>query len=121
MVAGDSSTGLRLCIAMGPFWLAGLHWNEGIARLRAVLDLPGDDDRLRARALATAGQLLLLRGDLADADALFTEARTRAAAGHDDLALARALSGAGLIAFRASRRRSRRSCGQSLAARGAGR
>jgi tetratricopeptide (TPR) repeat protein len=101
--AGDAATGLRLCVAMGPFWLAGMHWTEGIERLRAVLALPGDDDRLRARALATAGQLLLVRGDLAEADAMFTDARARAAAVHDDLALARALSGAGVIAFRGSR------------------
>ena len=102
VAADDSCTGLRLCIAMNPFWLAGLHWNEGIARLRAVLDLPGDDDRLRGRALATLGQLLLLRGDLADADAAFTEARALATATDDDIALARALSGAGVIEFRAS-------------------
>ena len=69
MAAGDASTGLRLCMAMAPFWLGRAHWTEGIERLRAVLDLPGDDDRLRARALATAGKLLLLRGDLAEADA----------------------------------------------------
>ena len=100
---GDAVTGLRLCVAMGPFWLAGMHWSEGIERLRTVLDLPADDDRLRGRGLATAGQLLLVRGDLAEADAMFTEARVRAAAVQDDLALARALSGAGLIAFRASR------------------
>ena len=103
VAAGDAVTGLRLCVAMGPFWLAGMHWTEGVERLRAVLALPADDDRLRARALATAGQLLLLRGDLAEADAMFTEARSRAAELHDDLALARALSGAGVIAFRGSR------------------
>ena len=104
VAAGDAATGLRLCVAMGPFWLAGMHWTEGIERLRAVLALPtDDDDRLRARGLATVGQLLLVRGDLAEADAMFTDARARAAAAHDDLALARALSGAGLIAFRGSR------------------
>jgi predicted ATPase len=106
VAAGDSSTGLRLCVAMGSFWLAGLHWTEGITRLRDVLDLPGDDDRLRARGLATAGQLLLVRGDrgdLGEADVLFTEARELAAAAGDDVTLARALSGAGLIAFRGSR------------------
>jgi predicted ATPase/class 3 adenylate cyclase len=99
----DSANGLRLCVAMGPFWLAGMHWTEGIDRLRAVLALPGDDDRLRARALATAGQLLVLRGDLAEADTMFAEARIRATAVHDHLALARALNGAALIAFRGSR------------------
>ena len=103
VAAGDSETGLRLCVAMAPFWTSGLHWTEGIDRLRTVLALPGDDDRLRGRALATAGKLLLLRGDLADADAVFTEARARAAAAGDDVTLARALSGAGLIAFRGSR------------------
>jgi predicted ATPase/class 3 adenylate cyclase len=103
VAAGDSSTGLRICVAMGSFWLAALNRTEGIDRLRSVLALPGTDDVLRARGLATAGQLLMVRGDLADADALFTEARGLAAANHDDLTLARALSGAGLIAFRASR------------------
>jgi predicted ATPase/class 3 adenylate cyclase len=102
LAAGDLSTGLRLCVAMAPYWTSSLHWTEGIDRLRAVLDLPGDDDRLRAQALAAAGQLLLLRGDLADADGMFTEARARAAAVQDDLTLARALSGAGLLAFRGS-------------------
>jgi predicted ATPase/class 3 adenylate cyclase len=103
VAAGDSDTGLRLCVAMAPYWTSGVHWTEGIDRLRAVLELHGDDDRLRGRALAAAGKLLLLRGDLADAGAMFTEARARAAAARDDVTLARALSGAGLIAFRGSR------------------
>ncbi|MFL6097447.1 MAG: ATP-binding protein [Blastococcus sp.] len=106
VATGDSASGLRLCVAMGPFWLATAHWSEGIERLRAVLALPRNDDRLRARGLATAGQLLLVRGergDLGEASVLFGDARALAATADDDVTLARALSGAGLIAFRGSR------------------
>jgi predicted ATPase/class 3 adenylate cyclase len=101
--AGDATTALRLAVGMAPFWTSGGHWAEGIGRLDAVLDLPCTDEALRARALVAAGQLLLLRGDLDEAEARFTEACRHGSAAGDDGAVAGALSGAGYVAFRRSR------------------
>jgi tetratricopeptide (TPR) repeat protein len=102
VAAGDAEVGLRLCAAMAPFWISDRHLAEGSDRLRMVLALPGGDDRLRGRALAAAGSLLLLRGDLAEAEAQFTGARPLAAAAGDDVTLARVLSGLGYVSFRRS-------------------
>lgn len=100
--AGDAAVALRICAAMAPFWTSHGDWTEGCDRLRAALALPGGDGALRGRALVAAGNLLLLRGDLAAAEAHFAEARERSDASGDDITLARALSGAGYIAFRRS-------------------
>jgi predicted ATPase/class 3 adenylate cyclase len=103
VAAGDAAVGLRLCAAMAPFWISDGHLVEGTDRLRAVLALPGGDDRLRGRALAAAGSLLLLLGDLGEAETQFASARTRATAVGDDVTLARVLSGLGYVSFRRSR------------------
>jgi predicted ATPase len=108
--AGDATAGLRLAVAIAPFWTSGGHWSEGSDRLHALLELPGADDGLRARALVAAGNLLLLRGDLTEAAADFTDAGQRARAAGDDATLARALSGTGYIAFRGSRLKESQQC-----------
>lgn len=103
VAAADFPVALRLCTAMAPFWTSAGYWTEGTERLRAVVALPGGDDRLRGRALVATGNLLLLRGDLAEAEAHFAEAAERASTATDDVTLAKALSGTGYIAFRRSR------------------
>jgi predicted ATPase len=104
LAAGDATIALRICTAMTPFWTSHGDWTEGCERLRAVVDLPGASDRrLRGRALVALGSLLLLSGDLAEADARFSEARHLAIEVGDDVVLARALAGGGHLEFRRSR------------------
>lgn len=102
--AGDGTLVLRLCTAMAPFWTSHGDWTEGCMRLQAAVDLPGAlDPRLRGRALVALGNLLLLRGDLAQAEDRFSEGRRLATQSSDDVVLARALAGEGYMAFRRSR------------------
>jgi predicted ATPase/class 3 adenylate cyclase len=104
LAAGDATIALRICTAMTPFWTSHGDWTEGCERLRAAVDLPGASDRrLRGRALVALGSLLLLSGDLAEADARFSEARHLAIEVGDDVVLARALAGGGHLEFRRSR------------------
>jgi tetratricopeptide (TPR) repeat protein len=88
---------------MAPFWTSRGDWTEGVDRLRAALALTGGDARLRTRAMIVTGNLLLLRGDLRDAEDRFAEAGERAMAAGDDATTARALAGAGYVYFRNSR------------------
>lgn len=104
VAAGDGTVALRICTAMAPFWTSHGDWTEGCEWLRAAVDLPGaGDPRLRGRALIALGNLLLLRGDLAEAEARFSEGRRLATKAIDDVVLARALAGEGYLAFRRSR------------------
>jgi predicted ATPase/class 3 adenylate cyclase len=104
IAAGDAAVALRICTAMAPFWTSHGDWTEGCERLRAAVDLPGGGDpRLRGPALVALGNLLLLRGDLAEAVARFAEGRRLATEAMDDVVLARALAGEGYLAFRRSR------------------
>lgn len=104
IAAGDGTVALRICTAMAPFWTSHGDWTEGCERLRAAMDLPDAvDRRLRGRALVALGNLLLLRGDLVEAEECFTEAHGLATEVNDDVVLARALAGDGYLAFRRSR------------------
>jgi predicted ATPase/class 3 adenylate cyclase len=104
IAAGDGTAALRICTAMAPFWTSHGDWTEGCERLRSAVDGPGaSDPRLRGRALVALGNLLLLCGDLAEAEARFTEAHGLATDADDDVVLARALAGQGYLAFRRSR------------------
>jgi predicted ATPase/class 3 adenylate cyclase len=104
LAAGDATVALRICTAMAPFWTSHGDWTEGCERLRATVDLPGASDRrLRGRALVALGNLLLLSGDLAEAEARFSEAHNLATEAGDDVVLARALAGGGYLEFRRSR------------------
>ncbi|HEX2178866.1 MAG TPA: hypothetical protein VHL54_04995 [Actinomycetota bacterium] len=101
--AGDAPVVQRLCTAMTPFWMSHGDWSEGLGRLRSALAMPSSDKRVRLRALVAAGNLLLLTGDLAAAEANFGQALHDDAVENDDLTAARALSGAGYVNFRRSR------------------
>jgi predicted ATPase/class 3 adenylate cyclase len=104
LAAGDATIALRICTAMTPFWTSHGDWMEGCERLQVSVDLPGaGDPRLRGRALVALGSLLLLSGDLVEAEARFSEARHLATETGDDVVLARALAGGGLLEFRRSR------------------
>ncbi len=105
LAAGDVTVGLRICTAMAPFWTSHGDWTEGCERLSAVVDQPegGSDPRLRGRALVALGNLLLLSGDLAEAEAHFVEAHQLATEADDEEVLARSLAGEGYLEFRHSR------------------
>lgn len=98
----DADPTLRLAAAMGPFWTSHGDWSAGIHHLHEALALEGGTDAARGRALAALGSLLILRGDLADAEACLTQAEALAAAQHDETTMARSASGLGYVAFRRS-------------------
>ncbi len=100
--AGDGAVALRICTAMAPFWTSHGDWTEGCDRLGAAVDGAVNDPRLRGRAVVALGNLLLLRGDLAQAEARFSEGRRIGTEVNDDVVLARALAGEGYLAFRRS-------------------
>jgi predicted ATPase/class 3 adenylate cyclase len=104
LAAGDATIALRICTAMAAFWTSHGDWTEGCKRLRAAVDMPGASDRrLRGRALIALGNLLLLSGDLAEAEPRFSEAHHLATEAGDDVIQARALAGEGYLEFRRSR------------------
>jgi len=106
LAAGDATIAVRICTAMAPFWTSHGDWTEGCQQLRAAVDLPdASDRRLRGRALVALGNLLQLSGDLAEAEARFSEAHHLATEAGDDVILARALAGEGYLEFRRSRLR----------------
>ena len=100
--AQDAEIGLRICTAMTRYWTSNGDWTEGSEQLDKVLALSGGGRALRGRAIVALGSLLLLRGELEEADKCFGEARELAAALGDDVNLARALMYAGYVAFRHS-------------------
>jgi predicted ATPase len=61
---GDVEIGLRLAAALAPFWIAHGLIDEGKRSLAAVLAEPAKQSLGRARALAVAGVVRMLDGDL---------------------------------------------------------
>ena len=102
MAAGEVDIALRICTAMLPFWTSHGDWSEGCQHLAGGLTFGGGDEALRGRACAALGSLLLLRGELAEAETWFERARATSASTHDDVTLARSLAGSGYVAFRHS-------------------
>jgi DNA-binding CsgD family transcriptional regulator len=67
--------GLRLASALWLYWLVRGHLTEGKRRLEVALESATDaPSRLRASALIGLGQLMVLRGDLAEASTIAREA-----------------------------------------------
>ena len=100
--SNDAESALRLCAALGPFWMSHGDWTEGSLRLDAALSIAGGEDRLHGRALVALAHLLLLRGELPTAADRFAQARVAAEAARDKVTLARALAGLGHVDFRRS-------------------
>lgn len=103
VTAGDTDLALRICVAMTPFWTSHGSWTEGARRFQAAMALDGGDDALRTRARAAMGNLVLLRGELDEAEELFGAAERSAAVFSDEVVTAQALAGLGYVAFRRSR------------------
>ena len=100
--AGDSDNVLRTATAMAPFWISHGDWSAGIGHLQDALALPHAAGLVRGRALAALGNLLLLRGETADAEERLRAANEIASTEHDEITLARTRSGLGYVAFRRS-------------------
>jgi predicted ATPase len=102
MSAGDSDRVLRTAAAMAPFWISHGDWSAGIGHLQQALALPDGAEGVRGPALAALGNLLILRGETADAEECFQKADEIAAGHRDEITLARSRSGLGYVAFRRS-------------------
>jgi predicted ATPase/class 3 adenylate cyclase len=102
VVAADVDATLRCAAAMGPFWTSHGDWGAGVHHLREALALEGGAPEARAGALAALGNLLILQGEMGDAQRCLSEAQALAAAHHGATTMARALSGLGYVAFRRS-------------------
>jgi predicted ATPase/DNA-binding CsgD family transcriptional regulator len=69
----DPRAALRLAVATSWFWSLHGHYTEGRQRLRTLLGLVPDENRVRVRALNGAAWLAIDQGDYADADHLLIE------------------------------------------------
>jgi predicted ATPase/DNA-binding SARP family transcriptional activator len=69
LAGSDPDTGLRLAAALAPFWIAHGLLDEGKSSLAAVLARAPAPGRDRMHALAVAGFLRLLDGDVEEAEA----------------------------------------------------
>lgn len=100
---GAVDRGLRLAVALAPFWTSHGNWKEACGYFEELLPLASDDAPHLSHALVAAGNMFLLRGDYARSEALLERAHTHARAAGDAGILAQSLSGLGYIAFRRSR------------------
>jgi DNA-binding CsgD family transcriptional regulator/tetratricopeptide (TPR) repeat protein len=74
--SSDPELGLRLAVALTRYWLMRGLWSEGRARLKAALDTPISDEKLRARGLLGAGTLAEEQGDFPEANDLLNASLT---------------------------------------------
>jgi predicted ATPase/DNA-binding SARP family transcriptional activator len=79
----DAETGLRLAAALAPYWIARGLIDEGTRSLSAVLDRARGPSPGRARALALAGIIAILAGDLDAAERACREGLSVAGEGED--------------------------------------
>jgi predicted ATPase/DNA-binding SARP family transcriptional activator/Tfp pilus assembly protein PilF len=102
MEAGDAETGLRLAIALTPFWNIRGHVPLGRERLDTMLDLAARDhisDELFARVWSSAGQLALARSEFSTAREYHEKALHIFKKLNDVLGQAGALNELGRVAF----------------------
>lgn len=103
IAADDGRAALRLCVGMAQFWTSHGDWSEASETFQSTLELSTSKEAgLRAKALVAFGNLLLLRGDLTEAEGRLAEGHILADRAGDKATAARALSGQGHLAFRHS-------------------
>jgi predicted ATPase/DNA-binding CsgD family transcriptional regulator/DNA-binding XRE family transcriptional regulator len=90
---GDVEAGLRLGVALWPFWYVRGLYTEGFSWLAQLLgmDSLAIGPMLRTRALAFAGHLAFCRGDYTTAESLLEQSLVAARAGGDEQGMAVAL------------------------------
>jgi predicted ATPase/DNA-binding SARP family transcriptional activator len=98
LIVADPPQALRMAAALGRFWEARRHHEEGLERLRRVLHFGSDDVRAAAHATAHAGRLAYLKGDWESAEALFIQALALARESDETLVEVLALGVLGSIA-----------------------
>jgi non-specific serine/threonine protein kinase len=81
--SGDLETALRMAAGLAPFWIAHGLIDEGRRSLGAVLADPREPGIGRARALAVAGFLRVLEGDLEGAERACHQSLTLSGSGED--------------------------------------
>lgn len=98
---GEAEEGLRLGVALVPFWKARFDWTEGLHWLEALLALPNATEHpaLRARALHGAGTLAWHQGDHPAARAFLDESLAIWPAQDDPLERANVLYLSGHVAL----------------------
>jgi non-specific serine/threonine protein kinase len=91
--SGDTETGLRLGVALWPFWYVRGFYTEGLSWLAQLLGMESAaiGPVLRARAQAFAGHLAFCRGDYTAAENLLEQSLATARAGGDEQGIAVAL------------------------------
>jgi non-specific serine/threonine protein kinase len=91
--SGDIETGLRLGVALWPFWYVRGFYTEGVSWLAQLLGMESGaiGPVLRARAQAFAGHLAFCRGDYTAAENLLEQSLATARAGGDEQGIAVAL------------------------------
>ena len=96
-----SRGGLRLCGALGDFWVMQGHLSEGREWYERVLSKAGNEERTpeRAKVLNAAGALALYQGDFPAAREWYEESLAIARQLGDRRGIAAALSGLGLLAL----------------------
>lgn len=112
---GDVETGLRLAAGLAPFWIAHGLIDEGKRSLAAVLAASRGPSLGRARALAAAGFLRVLDGDLEGGERACHESMTLSGSG-EEWYRAVCLNVLGTVArYRGRREEARRLYGEALA------
>lgn len=95
-----ATDGLRLAVALAPFWSGHGHLSEGRRWLALMLELPGVDTtspELRVSALSRAGEFAQWQGELGSAERLLDESITLAEAINDDRGVADATTWISLV------------------------
>jgi non-specific serine/threonine protein kinase len=100
--SGQAEIGLRLCVALTPFWSVRGHLREGrerLTRLMALSEAYPVPEAVRIGALTGLGRLAYTLGDYAAAHALHAECLSLCRKSGDKAGMARALHYLGSVAF----------------------
>ncbi len=95
---GEAETFLALASCLGRFWFIRGHYNEGRSYLSKAVAL-APDSKAVAKALAFAGNITFIQGDIATAKACYEQSLTLAKGWDDKLIATLALQGLGRITF----------------------
>jgi len=98
-VPAEAVAGLRIATALHHYWTMSGSYGEGRSWLRRLLALHPSSDAVRGPALAVAGRLAVLQGDVDEARALLAESRSCSERAGDRTWVAHAAHAEGLAAL----------------------